>query len=1806
MNKAKKGVKCVFAILLALVLIIVGLPVTSISASAATTTGTTKVVLTLGDLLKYQDGIDWYTHIMYADGKMAYCVNPTLPAPSGTFTTTAKNCVELNSSNTNNYNLLVKTLYYCYGGDGFSTKLSSVGKTMKEYMNRLRSTYWLTASGSDLHYLLTHRVLAYFYGDSDWNYGLIQAWRDAVMDVVTALKNAPAVPNTTKLYLLDTGNSSYQKVILSKNLIKLHLQKNSANTTLTDGNSCYSLSGAIYNIYLDEACTEYFGYIRTDSSGFGKYGSGTYGVDVPLQTYYAKEVTAPPGYAIDNTVYQFKNSGKSIDGIPVYSFTCTDKPQNDPVNILLKKIDKNGQGLEGAEFTVSYYDGFYSTESDLLGLNPTSSWIFKTDEDGFINYDKTYLVSGGEFYYVNGYESLPLGTITIQETKAPDGYIIDDTLVIRQITSNNSGDEFVQTYNVPEISNEKNPGKIKIVKTSDDGIVAGIEFIVKNNDTGEEERLTTLSDGTITKDYYAGSYTITEVVDETKYFPQKPQTVTVIAGETATVKFHNKLTTEDFTICKTSTDGKVEGITFHIKDNVTGVTIDKVTDSKGYITVAGLTIGKSYTVTEEVPNGYEPQSPQTITIKRGERNFLSFANIRETGNLRIIKTASDGKLDGFAFTVRPVGSYEYLTPIQGLVTDKNGIIDDLRLQNIPTGDYIVTEVGQYWRCYEENPPQIVTVTKNETGTCTDVHFHNKLIEKPVKIVKSSPNGEVSGIKFLITGYFGSNPLKETREFITDADGVIEANLPASYWYDEYTIEEVVPEGYEPQPPQTFALDPDSDETTVLYFNNVTVPKIKIVKTSDDGIVEGIPFILSYVDADGYTVSDRKLTDSGGTILFEEIAGKSLKNGVEYTITEEVPDGYAEQPPQTVVAKSGEVATVSFHNSVIVDLQIVKTSEDGIIEGIWFALYANGSLVDRYQTNEFGEIIVGNLPAYRNGRLISYTVKELGILNDNGTYTIPERYNTPTMQSKTLQKNETTVFEFNNTLKRGNITLHKRGTVNPTTPVPDVVLNIYDSSGKLLLFSKDSDGNYIENDDGSPDIVTDFAGNAKIINLIYGDYTVREIKAGTGYHLLSEDVTVTLQSASTDKTIHNTEKSVLPPAGSFDKMLWLLIGGAVAIFGAILLIITIKKKRKDEPKMSKIKKYSKNFLSVFIVTLTLISMFCVGAVGAGAANPYHIDSSKTGSISFYKYEMNDISTATTPGDGTVKELPEGATPLEGVEFTAYQISDLDGLYTYIGKKLPTPTEAENLIENVSAAKTHTGVTDENGYIKLSNLPLGIYYVKETFSPSQVREKTASFVISVPTTSPDGTEWMYDLTVQPKNETKYADVTVLKTDNLSGAALGGFGFTLEEKIITKAKPNGVWTAVATNGSTGTTGGAAPVAATWTTGANGKFTISHLATDRAYRFKEISATDKQYIVDPTVYYEFTVNADGTVTYDSSNFKNTEPAADNTLEITNETVEVHKSVSTDKTNWMQDVTQDINKTVYWKVSADIPKVVAKLTTYTITDTLSKGLTYNSLEVKVEADGEAISKNDYTVTTSKGADGETVIVVDIKNKNTLAGHKVCDVILTTTLNESAVIGGDNPNTAKLTYTNYVASNSTFEKTTETPEVHTGGYAFKKINSEKEPMAGAEFSVYRSEADAKNGTNPIKFAKGKDGKYYMSTAANASATVISGSDGIVTILGLKYGANGLTSANGSTKYYVAETKAPQGYNLLKEPFEITVTATSHNYKDGINADVINTIKTVFPVTGSQAAMIFGVCGVIVFGLGTFVFFRKKNRKCTEK
>lgn len=1111
----------IFACILALILVVASLPLTVSAATDTSTAGQTRVKLTLKEPpLKYDPNINWATHMMYADGKMAYCVNPALPAPKGTFTTTDNNCVKLTSENTKNYNSLVKALYYCYGGDGFNTKLETAGnKTMKGYMDSLRKSEWgvvlLNPQGENLYYLLTHRVLAKIYGDSDWAYALPSAWQDAVTKIESVIKKAPMIKSITELYILDTGNSTTQKVILSKNKIKLQLKKASEDTSITEGNNCYSLKGAVYDIYLDKACKVYFGSITTDKiltsgedagKGYGQYGGGNYGSDVPWQPYYAKEVNAPQGYALDDTVYEFKDSGKTTaEGKHIYTVDCVDVPQNDPIGILLQKTDKKGKGLEGAEFTVCYYNDFYNDESELKGVSPTRSWVFRTNALGMVRMSKEFLVSDGDFYYIDGNHdpTFPLGTVTIQETKAPDGYIIDDKLFITQVTGNSSGDNFVYTYNAPVIPNEEASGKLKIVKTSDDGVVSGVEFVVKNNETGEEKTYTTGSDGTITEDLVVGTYTVTEKTDTTKYYPQEPQTVTVKADKTATVKFHNKLTTDGLTIKKYSPDGNIENIKFYIKNNSTGAVLEKSTDKNGYITIDNLTIGSKYTITEEVPEGYEPQSPKTITIAQGG-NFVTFTNTPQYGNLLIKKTCDNGKLKGFAFTVQKVDengkALEWLTPQWGVQTNENG---EIRFENIPVGNYRVAEVGD-WESFYENPEseKTVRVQKDETGKYTTVEFENKEITRKVKIVKNSADGNVSGITFEVTGYFGDNPQKITKEFITDKNGIISEDFPASDYGEEYTVREVVPEGYEEQEEQSFYLDLDTpDEVTELKFNNVRKPEIKVVKTSDDKKVEGIPFVISCINDDGTVSSERKVTDKDGVIIFTKIADEYLINGREYTVTEEVLDGYAPQEPKKVTAVSGEVAEVKFHNSVVTDLKIIKTSEDEIVKNIYFSVRANGSLIGNYATDENGLITLTDLLAYRNGRLLTYTVTELGVANGDGTYTIPNKYIKPNAQNKSLQvsadSDNLITFEFYNNLKKGSVEVVK-SVENPELPLDGWKFTISGNGIEPITKTTDTDGKIL------------------FENLPIGTYTVTEMDySADGIKILpSQTVTVGYNKTTT--------------------------------------------------------------------------------------------------------------------------------------------------------------------------------------------------------------------------------------------------------------------------------------------------------------------------------------------------------------------------------------------------------------------------------------------------------------------------------------------------------------------------------------------------------------------------------------------------------------------------------------------------------------------------------------------------------------------
>lgn len=182
-------------------------------------------------------------------------------------------------------------------------------------------------------------------------------------------------------------------------------------------------------------------------------------------TYYVKELKAPKGYALDT---QIKKITVASGTTTTVSFA--DQPQMDTIDLLVRKVDADTdkskpQGnatLKGAEFTVKFYDGNYTTDPAEAGKNPLRTWVFKTDQDGVCRYDTKYQVSGDDLYMtLKGNAAMPLGTITIQETKAPEGYLINSKIYVEQITSKGI-QESVDTYNQPNVPD--NVLKLELVK----------------------------------------------------------------------------------------------------------------------------------------------------------------------------------------------------------------------------------------------------------------------------------------------------------------------------------------------------------------------------------------------------------------------------------------------------------------------------------------------------------------------------------------------------------------------------------------------------------------------------------------------------------------------------------------------------------------------------------------------------------------------------------------------------------------------------------------------------------------------------------------------------------------------------------------------------------------------------------------------------------------------------------------------------------------------------------------------------------------------------------------------------------------------------------------------------------------------------------------------------------------------------------------------------------------------------------------------------------------------------------------------
>ena len=424
---------------------------------------------------------------------------------------------------------------------------------------------------------------------------------------------------------------------------KLCIKKTSANPAITDNNPCYSLQGAEYGVYKTEADAK-ADKNKVNTLIIGKYDdteknkNWSNEIELEAGTYYVKETKAPKGYGLNpNAVKVVIEAGKNT-WIGDKSNDFVDYPQSDPVGILLGKVDKEtnknkpqgSASLEGAEFTVKYYKGLYDEDPAKSGKTPARSWVFKTNEKGFISMDDEHLVSGDEFYKAsNGLITFPIGTLTIQETKAPKGYFINNEVFVRKITPSGSNEK-VETYNQPEILEKVIKFNIKKVQVGTTIPVSGAVFLHTKPD-GTTESLTTDEKGEITiTGLETGIHKIKETNAPDGYQLNTNEVVFEVEAGTGKIKFTsgtNSLVTQgvedsgdgyatfadmvnpfDLKITKTNEKGKIlkgAEFTLYSDKDCTKVVDTQVSDENGVLSFKDLKVETTYYFKEtKAPKGY--------------------------------------------------------------------------------------------------------------------------------------------------------------------------------------------------------------------------------------------------------------------------------------------------------------------------------------------------------------------------------------------------------------------------------------------------------------------------------------------------------------------------------------------------------------------------------------------------------------------------------------------------------------------------------------------------------------------------------------------------------------------------------------------------------------------------------------------------------------------------------------------------------------------------------------------------------------------------------------------------------------------------------------------------------------------------------------------------------------------------------------------------------------------------------------------------------------------------------------------------
>lgn len=1051
--------------------------------------------------------------------------------------------------------------------------------------------------------------------------------------------------------------------------IKLQLLKGSSNDSVSKGNNCYSLAGAVYRIYRRKSSTGAEGTIctvTTDSSGYAYYSAGdssgkntdtkdkgtlfynkNSGANFVVEsgyTYYAKEVVAPKGFALDTTEYMFKDSGRvSSDGIKIYravhpgtNQSPVDKPLDDPFAISIQKKDSVTGAttkLKGAIFRVQYYDTNISSDIDVSDFSTVKdtaghtlngqlkrTWYIETNNTGRAYLGELFKTSNqsypsDEFYKTtDNVVTVPLGTIVIQEVEAPVGYEVNETYFCRRVSEEGIQSGVAITVDVEETPvngyigvYKKNQAEAKVAEavyglyTDENATEQVAKLTTTSNDTFDV--FTNMSNNTPFSAEIGRTYYIKEIsapsgytLDATIYdITPTLENTTVTTPVVQTI--YEDVVKGNISVIKSSNDGVVKGIYFAVVDTK---------NNKEYGPIVTNSMGKA--------------SLKGLPVFEADGKTKIFYTVKELG-FKVTKTSVSYK--GYTWNVDISKCVKY----KGVTYE--GVANDVFTSSN-------SDIQPYSRYYYGNSTNAGSnqngISKVITANSTvSYNFSNNVKSLYIEINKESFNNVKKGLYFNIVDINGN----VVDTVVTNSEGYAKSKtldayltvpnsavcIPLKYKVVElgmkdkdgnYFIPNYYAEAYESEY-VGYAVSNATGDYSITFdvYNKAGVGNIDISKSSEDGEVEGIYFrVAAFTDIGNGLVSTNFAYDQNGNQLHSiylkvnskgnattDIASLNLNefkgceivdiygntvtgfydaNGTllggmrKYCVSSQHMDSYLvfkidelgyltgkdsngkntyALPDRYVKMETAQVnlvenARVSYDCENILkksSLKVQKSSEDGIVSGLWFNIKSDDGKVNiNVSTDDDGFTdVLNNLEVYKSAVgsqniLVNYTITELGIMifdeegNPTGDYKIPNRYNALEPITVSLNYDDITVTKvvsFTNTLVTGKVTLYKKdsngiGLGGSEWQLYKVSEGTDDIPVELV---KSKNGMYKVSSSGTQEttLATDSKGNLVVSDLPFGSYYFIESKAPEGYMPYGEKIEFSISADEDDVQLDYT-------------------------------------------------------------------------------------------------------------------------------------------------------------------------------------------------------------------------------------------------------------------------------------------------------------------------------------------------------------------------------------------------------------------------------------------------------------------------------------------------------------------------------------------------------------------------------------------------------------------------------------------------------------------------------------------------------------